>query len=210
MTRAGCALILLAGAAPLHAQSSDRQARLEVRADVPVHRHVVLSVGTDLRAADASANRRVRGEAGVGLPWKPASWLEVEPRYRFLANADPNSVEHRFTLQAEASARPGRVGVENRARVERRIEEDERSTRFRHRLRLALPAPIRDGAEWMVWNEAFYTWPDRRWTRNVAAAGLAAPLGRGADAELYYLFQRDYFDDPWDQHGIALEIDLDL
>lgn len=191
--------------APLRAQ--DRQARFEARVGVPLHRHAVLTLGTDLRAADAASNRRTRGEIGVALPWAPARWLEVEPHYRYILD---DGVEHRFAMEATASARPGRAAVENRARVERRVEEDERSTRFRNRVRLAVPAAPRDGAEWFAWNEAFYTWPGRRWTRNVTAAGIGAPLGRGIDVELYYLFQRDYFDAPRDQHGVALELDWDL
>lgn len=210
----GCLVLLAACRAPLHAQSSpDRQARLEAQVEVPVHRHVVLTLGTDLRAAEADANRRARVEAGVALPWKVAPWLQLEPRYRYLVNSEigaDSGAEHRLSLEAEASARPGIVGVENRARMERRIEEDERTTRFRNRLRLALPSTLRDGAEWFAWDEAFYSWPDRRWTRNVAAAGLAAPLARGLGAELYYLFQRDYFDAPRDQHGIALELEVEL
>ena len=208
----GVLCVLAAGTAPLHAQS-DRQARLEAQAAVSLHRHVVLTLGTDLRAAEAAGNRRVRGEAGVALPWTLAPWLEVEPRYRYIVNDEPGGEvgeEHRFTLEAEAAARAGRAGVENRARVERRLEEDERSTRFRNRLRLSLPSALRAGAEWFAWNEAFYTWPDRRWTRNVTAAGHAAPLGRGVEAGLYYLFQRDYFDTPRDQHGIAMEIEWEL
>ncbi|HEX2191533.1 MAG TPA: DUF2490 domain-containing protein [Longimicrobiaceae bacterium] len=196
---------------PLRAQAADGQGRLEVEATVPVHRHAEIVLGADLRAAEAASNRRARFEAGAAFPWEVAAWLRVEPRYRFLADAADDGVEHRYSVEALVSAAAGPLEAESRSLLERRFEEEGRTTRYRNRLRVGAPLGGRgSGTEWFVYDEVYYGWPERAWTRNVAAAGLARALARELDVELAYLLQRDFGDSPRDAHALAVEVDWTL
>jgi hypothetical protein len=211
-----CLALSSAGIAAAQAAvaESDRQARMEIEATVPLSGPLRLLLGTELRMAEEPRNSQLLAEIGVELPWRIGRALSVVPRYEFHAIdefAEPDVSEHRFTMETQLRGAAGSLGVRSRGRLELRLLEDGHRTVYRNRLRVQHPLRVASRDVTAFASTEPYLDLDRgRWLRSRFAAGGAWEVGRWMEAEAYYMLQRDFAGRVRDHHILALEIEIDL
>jgi hypothetical protein len=150
--------------------------------------------------------------ASVGVSWKPARWLKVEPGYHYQWTEQPgrDTNENRVFLNLTPAWSWGRVELEDRHRLEFRHVNGRDDWRYRNRLKAGLEL----GRGWYavepyVADELFYGARAGEWVRNRFSAGIEKPLTGRLTGEVYYLIESNKQGRDWNEfHVLGVVVNL--
>lgn len=132
----------------------------------------------------------------VETPTKMSRHLTLTPGYAFIAAppiAGRKYREHQLRFDATLRLPFNRFTIDDRNLFELRFRRGlNEVTRYRNRLRINYPLKIRNvPLRLFAYDEAFYDWGARGWTRNRAAFGVGKTFAQRFTGEASYIRQND-------------------
>ena len=198
----GTLLILMIVACAPHgvrAQSQvpqiDDQLWTDVQLTVPLNKQFdFLLQGTVRLGGDVST--LVDQRIGTGFNFKATRYLTFNELYLHREARPANGRqerEERLTLGATVRIPIGKYTASARPWLERRWREPQvDSWRFRERVQLEHPFAINKAKfTWFVYDEVYYDFAAKAWTRNRVAIGASHAFNKHFTADLFYLKQND-------------------
>lgn len=142
-----------------------------------------------------------------GFLWHPSEHFEIGPFFKYERSKAGNGDhvnERRWLLEGTLKGSLGPLKISDRNRIAYRDRSSTDEWRYRNRIKLAYPIPVKSiTLSPFVSEEIFWQWNEGSFNQNRVQLGVAAKLNKHVSFSLYYMIKSNRRGADWDDAQVV-------
>jgi hypothetical protein len=194
----GLGLIVPGWLSPAGLRASEWEYRARMEFTGPVEEHLAIRMMSEIRSQSGFHSHK-ESHFDLGLEWTFSKWLGIAPYYRnvTLKKGSVWVVEHRPHLNLTLKWSALGMRLSDRSRLEYRMIESTRRTRYRNRFMVSLPPVLSTRISPHASTEPYYDFDSGRINKNRLIAGFDLKVWGPASLKLEYVLDSMRQADRW-------------